>query len=157
MAVWVQAIFEAEWTLRKDFCCRLINRQATTGWCVELKIVGGWKKIECVSSLPPLFLLFPRHPDLTDAGDRLLCLVWTSSSALMFSWLHPRLIETYLCEYCCPDETVEMYLFWMIIFSSNCWELLFVNTHIPPCSCFGDEEAGNQIIKVNVKGLLQSL
>lgn len=41
---------------------------------MELKIVGGWKKIEYVSSLPALFLLFPSHPDLTDVGGRLLVL-----------------------------------------------------------------------------------
>ena len=56
---------------------------------MELKIVGGWKKIEYVSSLPALFLLFPRHPDLTDVGDRLLVL-----GLHQFLYLYIRMIPT---------------------------------------------------------------
>lgn len=50
-----------------------------------LKTAGGRKKTEYESSLATLLLLFPRHPDLSDVGNKLLVPGVNSYSALMFS------------------------------------------------------------------------
>lgn len=148
MAIWVQATLWS-WMSTQKRLRRLINWQVTTNSGTELKFIGKWKNIEDASSLPALFLLFPKHSSWTYFGARL--------SLFCSLHFHPHDSNPHLCEYCTLRRWLKLNPFLMNNFCRNCGEVLFVNTHISPRCSFRAEAVGNQIIQVNMKGLLQPL